>query len=125
MQPPTRFQVFHFAKRILPETHNAEVWAVKTVYVGNLNVKTTEEELRKAFEPFGVVELVTMPRDMATGRVRGFAFVEMQDETAAADAIRALNGSQLGDRTVVVNEARPRPRSTEPRGDGERRFGRG
>jgi cold-inducible RNA-binding protein len=99
---------------------------VKTVYVGNLNFKTSEEELRKAFEPFGVVELITMPRDTATGRIRGFAFVEMQDEAAAVEAIRTLNGSQLGGRSLVVNAARPKADSArEPRGDGERRFGRG
>lgn len=96
-----------------------------TIYVGNLNYRTTEEELAKLFEPFGIVERVSIPRDSATGNTRGFAFVEMQDEKAAAAAIRELNGSKLEDRTLVVNKARPRAaRADTGRGNGERRFGR-
>jgi RNA recognition motif-containing protein len=98
---------------------------MKTLYVGNLNYRTTEEELRKLFEPYGDIEHVTIPRDRLTGNSRSFAFVEMQDE-AAAEAILALNGSKLGDRTINVNEARPRAaRADTGRGRGERRFGRG
>ena len=67
-----------------------------------------------------------VPRDSATGNTRGFAFVEMQYENAAQEAIRALNGSKLGKRTLVVNKARPRAaRADTQRGNGERRFGRG
>jgi RNA recognition motif-containing protein len=70
------------------------------------------------------VEHVTISRDRLTGNSRSFAFVEMQDE-AAAEAILALNGSKLGDRTINVNEARPRAaRADTGRGRGERRFGR-
>jgi RNA recognition motif-containing protein len=97
---------------------------MKNVYVGNTSFKTTEDELRKLFEPYGDIEHVTIPRDRLTGNSRSFAFVEMQDE-AAAEAIRALNGSKLGDRTINVNEARPKPGRAEPRGHGERRFRRG
>jgi len=69
---------------------------------------------------------VTMPRDIATGEARGFAFVEIQDEKAAAEAIRALNGSKFGGRTLLVNRARPRAARAEGtgRGNGGRRFGR-
>ena len=98
---------------------------MKTLYVGNLSFQIAAGELRNLFEKYGKVDQVSVPRDAATGRARGFAFVEMQDENAAAEAIRALNGSKLGDRTIVVNEARPKPGRAEPRGDGERRFGRG
>jgi RNA recognition motif-containing protein len=103
-----------------------EVDAMTTIYVGNLNYRTTEEELARLFEPFGIVERISIPRDSATGNTRGFAFVEMQDENAAEEAIRALNGSKLGDRTLVVNKARPRAARAEGtgRGNGERRFGR-
>ena len=97
---------------------------MKNLYVGNLPYETTEEQLCTLFEPYGTVERVTMPRDNATGEPRGFAFVEMQDENAAVEALRALNGSKLGNRTLVVNKARPRPGRTELRGNGQRRFGR-
>ena len=67
---------------------------------------------------------MTIPRDSATGRIRGFAFVEMQEDSAGAEAIRSLNGSKLGERTLVVNEARPRAARTDTgRGNGDR-FGR-
>ncbi len=100
---------------------------MKNIYVGNLNYQITGGELRNLFEKYGKVDQVSVPRDAATGKARGFAFVEMQDEAAAKEAIRALNGSKLGDRTLVVNEARPRAARAEytGRGNGERRFGRG
>jgi len=100
---------------------------MKTIYVGNLSFQITAGELRNLFEKYGKVDQVSVPRDAATGRARGFAFVEMQEEASAAAAIRALNGSKLGDRTIVVNEARPSAARAEDtgRGNGERRFGRG
>ncbi len=99
---------------------------MKTIYVGNLSFQITAGELRNLFEKYGKVDQVSVPRDAATGRARGFALVEMQDEAAAA-AIRALNGSKLGDRTLVVNEARPTAARAEGtgRGNGAHRFGRG
>ncbi len=75
---------------------------MNTIYVGNLNYRTTEEELRELFEPYGTVDRVSIPLDAPTGKTRGFAFVEMPDEAAAEEAIRGLNGSKLGDRTLVV-----------------------
>jgi len=101
--------------------------AMKTIYVGNLHYRTTEEELRKLLEPYGVIERVSIPLDSATGNSRGFAFVEMQDEAAAQEVIRALNGSKLGNRTLVVNKSRPRAARAEDTGrdTGERRFGCG
>ena len=98
---------------------------MKNVYVGNLDYRTTEEELRNLFEPYGTVERVAMPRDFATGKPRGFAFVEMQDEAAAREAIRGLNGLGLRGRTLLVNKARPRAARADMGPDhGERRFGR-
>jgi len=96
---------------------------MKNIYVGNLNYQTTEEELRKLFEFYGTVDRVSVPIDSVTGKSRGFAFVEMQDEVAAGEAIRGLNGSELGGRTLLVNKASPR--TDTGRGSGERRFGRG
>jgi RNA recognition motif-containing protein len=98
---------------------------MKTLYVGNISFKTTEDELRKMFEPYGDIGQVTIPRDRLTGNSRGFAFVEMRDENAA-EALLALNGARLGDRTLVVNKARPRAARAEDTGrdSGERRFGR-
>jgi cold-inducible RNA-binding protein len=102
--------------------------SMKTTYVGNLDFQTTKEELRKLFGPYGTVERVLIPHDPATLKSRGLAFVDMRDENAAAEAIRALNGSQLGGRSIVVNEARPKAdsaRADTGRGSGERRFGHG
>ncbi len=93
---------------------------MKNIYVGNLSYQTTEEELRKIFAPYGSVERVSIPLDSVTGKSRGFAFVEMQDEVAAGEAIRGLNGSELRGRTLLVNKARPRAEDTG-RGRGERR----
>ncbi len=97
---------------------------MKNIYIGNLSVQTTEDELHNLFGKHGKVERVSIPKDGATGRSRGFAFVEMPDDVEAARAIRALNGATLGGRTLKVNEARPSPGRAEPRGDGERSFGR-
>ncbi len=77
----------------------------KKIYVGNLSFSSTEEELRAAFERHGEVASVKVITDRDTGRSRGFAFVEMDDASAADDAIRALDGSELGGRSLRVNEA--------------------
>ncbi len=78
------------------------------VYVGNLSFRTTEDELRSAFEEFGQVERVSIVMDKDSGRSRGFGFVEMADQSAAQSAIDALNGKDLGGRVLTVNEARPK-----------------
>jgi cold-inducible RNA-binding protein len=87
---------------------------VKTLYVGGLSYGTTEAELRSAFEAAGQVASVRLITDRDTGQSKGFAFVEMADEAATDRAMTMLNGAQLGGRTLVVNEARPR----EERGRG-------
>jgi cold-inducible RNA-binding protein len=93
------------------------------LYVGNLSYDTSEEELRKAFEGFGTVESVTVVTDKYTGKSKGFAFVEMSSREEAQAAISGLNGTQLGDRTLKIDEARPKPdRRPRDRGD---RGGRG
>src|SRR4030095_3707507 len=77
----------------------------KKLYIGNLPFSATEDELRKIFERHGSVDSVSVITDRDTGRARGFGFVEMAETTAAADAIRALDGSLLGGRALKVNEA--------------------
>jgi len=80
----------------------------KKIYIGNLPFTSTEDELRTLFARHGTVDSVAVVMDRETGRARGFAFVEMADAAAAADAIKALDGSQLGGRALRVNEAQDR-----------------
>ena len=79
----------------------------KKLYVGNLSYSTTEDELRELFEKHGSVESVNLIVDRDTGRSRGFAFVEM-DPGGADAAISALNGQDLGGRSLRIDEARER-----------------
>jgi len=83
----------------------------KKLYVGNLSFNATEDELREVFGRHGSVDSVKVITDRDTGRPRGFAFVEMSEASAASDAIRALDGSQLGGRALKVNEAQDKPRT--------------
>ena len=95
---------------------------MKKVFVGNLDFRATEGDVRSAFEAYGTVERVSLMTDRDTGRSRGFAFVEMSDAQEADQAIAALNGSNLGGRAINVNEARPktdRPHGADRR---ERRW---
>ena len=78
------------------------------IYVGNLNFKTTEDNLRGLFSNYGEVTETAVITDRDTGRPRGFAFVTMDDD-GARKAIDALNGSEFEGRAITVNEARPRP----------------
>lgn len=81
---------------------------VKNIFVGNLSFSASEQDLRALFESYGTVERVSIITDRDTGRSRGFAFVEMPDDGQAEQAINALNGAQMGGRTLNVNEARPK-----------------
>ena len=91
------------------------------IYVGNLAYRTTEDDLRQQFERFGAVGRVDIISDRETGRSKGFGFVEMPNSEEANTAIQALDGANVGERTLKVNEARERaPR--EQRGGG---FGGG
>ncbi len=95
------------------------------IYVGNLSYEVTEEELRQEFQAFGEVESVSVITDKYSGRPKGFAFVEMPTASEAQAAIAELNGKTLKERTLNVNEARPR---TDNRGGGsygDRRRGGG
>jgi len=88
---------------------------LKNIFVGNLNFNTGEDELRQMFEQYGQVDRVSIMTDRDTGRSRGFGFVEMTNAEDGEKAIAALNGSQIGGRTLNVNEARPK---AERRGGG-------
>jgi RNA recognition motif-containing protein len=83
---------------------------MKSIYVGNLSFSATEEDIRNLFSPYGTVHSVKLVSDRETGRPRGFGFVEMED-SAAANAISALNGKEVGGRSLRINEARERERA--------------
>jgi len=85
------------------------------IYVGNLSYEETEQDLRQEFEAFGEVTSVNIITDRDSGRPKGFGFVEMATKSEAEAAIAGINGKTLKERTVVVNEARPR---TDSRGGG-------
>jgi RNA recognition motif-containing protein len=94
---------------------------MKKIFVGNLSWKTTEEQLKAHFEVYGQVVSAKIVTDKTTGRSKGFGFVEMADEEAAATAIRELNGKPLLDRSLRLSLAQERDRTErrerEPRGD--------
>lgn len=93
------------------------------LFVGNLNFRTTQEDLMSLFTQYGAVESVSVITDRMTGQPRGFAFVEMTNRNEAESAISALNGSDFQGRALNVNEARPMGDS--PRGGGGGGRGRG
>ncbi|HLB86295.1 MAG TPA: RNA-binding protein [Terriglobales bacterium] len=96
---------------------------MKNIFVGNLDFNTSEDELRHLFEVYGQVDRVSIMTDRETGRSRGFGFVEMANAEEGEKAIAGLNGSQLGGRTLNVNEARPKVERSG--GGGRDRGGRG
>jgi RNA recognition motif-containing protein len=81
----------------------------RRLYVGNLPYSSSEDQLTELFSRAGKVENVRVMRDMATGRARGFAFVEMASDEDAQRAISEFHEHQLDGRALVVNEARPKP----------------
>jgi RNA recognition motif-containing protein len=96
------------------------------IYIGNLSHEATEADLREAFQAFGQVTAATIIKDKFTGESRGFAFVEMPSKAAAQAAITGLNGTEIKGRSLIVNEARPRPEGRDrPGGGGGRRGGGG
>ncbi len=89
------------------------------LYVGNFPYDTSDQELHNLFASVGTVESVNLMRDMATGRARGFAFVEMASDEDAQNAITKLHNQSFGGRNLTVNEARPKV----PGGGGGGGFG--
>ncbi|HEV7506981.1 MAG TPA: RNA-binding protein [Thermoanaerobaculia bacterium] len=91
----------------------------KKLFVGNLNFKTTDDDLRTLFAQAGTIESATVMMDRATGRSRGFGFVEMSSDEEAEKAVKELNGHELQGRALNVNEARERtPGGPRPGGYG-------
>jgi RNA recognition motif-containing protein len=97
----------------------------RKLYVGNLPYSVSEDELRDLFGRAGAVDTVSVVRDTATGRARGFAFVEMATDADAQKAMTELNETQMGGRTLAVNEARPKPQFGGGGGGGGRGGGGG
>ena len=93
----------------------------KKIYVGNLSWDTNDQGLRQAFEQYGAVSDAVVITDRETGRSRGFGFVTFDDDDAAMEAIRSMDGTALDGRNIKVNEARER----EPRRGGGGGGGRG
>jgi cold-inducible RNA-binding protein len=95
----------------------------KKLYVGNMPYSTTEDQIRTLFAQVGEVTEVTLITDRETGRAKGFGFVEMATEEGGKEAIKRFNGHAMGERTLTVNEARPREeRSGGSFGDNRRRY---
>ena len=90
------------------------------IYVGNLSYQLSDDDLRHAFEQFGDVSSATIIMDKATGRSKGFGFVEMPDQASGEQAIKELDGVDLKGRNIKVNEARPR--TEDPPARPARRF---
>ena len=98
---------------------------MKNIFVGNLSFNTVEDELRQLFQTYGQVDRVSILTDRETGRSRGFAFVEMANAEEGEKAIAGLNGTDLGGRTINVNEARPKADRPGGGGGGGGRGDRG
>ncbi len=96
-----------------------------TVYVGNLSYSATEADLTDVFKEYGDVKRVQVPVDRETGRMRGFAFVEMSEEAAEDAAIEDLDGAEWMGRTLKVNKARPRTERKPSGGGGRGGWGGG
>ncbi|MGD1861200.1 MAG: RNA recognition motif domain-containing protein [Leptolyngbyaceae cyanobacterium] len=95
-----------------------------TVYVGNLSYSATEDDLNEVFKEYGSVKRIQVPTDRETGRMRGFAFVEMSDDAEEDKAIEDLDGAEWMGSTLKVYKARPRT-ERKPGGGGRGGWGGG
>lgn len=95
-----------------------------SIYVGNLSYDVTEEDLNSVFAEYGTVTRVNLPTDRETGRMRGFGFVEMSNETEETKAIETLDGAEWMGRQMKVNKAKPRENNRSG-GGGRRNFSGG
>jgi RNA recognition motif-containing protein len=129
-----KLQDLLYSPRIYEPLQNSALFALvrkerggtlKNIFVGNLSFNTSEDELRQIFEPYGQVERVSILTDRDTGRSRGFGFVEMENAEEGEKAIAGLNGSQVGGRTINVNEARPKAERASGGGGGRGERGGG
>ena len=93
-----------------------------SIYVGNLSYEVNQEDLNEVFAEYGTIKRVHIPTDRETGRVRGFAFVEMESEANEDKAIETLDGAEWMDRQLKVNKARPRENRNSFSGGRNNRF---
>ena len=93
-----------------------------SIYVGNLSYEVNQQDLNEVFNEYGTVTRVHIPTDRETGRVRGFAFVEMESEANEDKAIETLDGAEWMDRQLKVNKARPRENRSSFSGSRNNRF---
>jgi RNA recognition motif-containing protein len=96
-----------------------------SIFVGNLPFRAEQDDVAELFAPFGEVVNCSLPLERETGRKRGFAFVEMSDDTAESKAIDALQGAELMGRPLRINKAEPRGAGGGGGGGGQRRGGYG
>lgn len=93
-----------------------------SIYVGNLAYEIEREDLNEVFGEYGNVKRIHIPTDRDTGRVRGFAFVELESEANEAKAIETLDGAEWMGRDIKVNKARPRENRSSFGGSRNNRF---
>jgi RNA recognition motif-containing protein len=93
-----------------------------SVYIGNLSYQVTQDALTEVFKEYGTVKRVQIPTDRETGRVRGFAFVEMNSDDEEAAAIEALDGAEWMGRDLKVNKAKPKENRSGGGGGGYGRY---
>ncbi|MDB9313814.1 RNA-binding protein [Spirulina sp. CS-785/01] len=91
-----------------------------SIYIGNLSYSVTQDDITEVFADYGTVKRVHVPTDRETGRMRGFAFVEMDSETEEATAISELDGAEWMGRELRVNQARPREKKSFNNTNGNR-----
>jgi RNA recognition motif-containing protein len=97
-----------FVYAVLETQFIQSLFLFMNIYVGNLSYKVRENDLQGVIEEYGQVESCKIIKDRETGKSKGFAFVEMADDAAAAKVIEELNGAEFDGRSMVVKEARPR-----------------
>ena len=95
------------------------------IYVGNVSFGMNDDDLRELFSTYGQVEEAKIISDRATGRSKGFGFVEMTNREEGEKAIEALNGKEVQGRSIKVNEARPKEERSDSRGYRDSRGGQG
>ncbi|MEM6591041.1 MAG: RNA-binding protein [Cyanobacteria bacterium P01_H01_bin.119] len=95
-----------------------------TIYIGNLSFQATEDDLKDVFAEYGTVTRISLPIDRESGRKRGFAFVEMEDESKEDQVISELDGAEWLGRELRVNKAKPRDNSSSNRSDRANNFSR-
>ncbi|MGF1489319.1 MAG: RNA recognition motif domain-containing protein [Prochloraceae cyanobacterium] len=92
-----------------------------SIYIGNLSFDVTEKDLEEVFADYGTVKKISLPRDRETGKMRGFGFVEMENDSEEEKAIADLDEAEWMGRTLKVNKARPREKRSSFSGGNNRK----